>query len=158
MINTAKTILFYLYTNTNLPVLLNPTIWNSHNINLRFGSKVTEKFVVDSKITLVKQVLKIYSRQVKVLITRWDICMYSEKPPYRGHETFEYVNAAGQVRQHGWRWNDNGTGNPYWHEIVSYSTKQLENNWYAQPEILFIKRSGLFRRGLLSMLLQSVGA
>jgi outer membrane receptor protein involved in Fe transport len=39
---------------------------------------------------------------------------------------FEYVNPAGQVRQHYWRWNDNGTGNAYW---TRKRVLKPENRW-----------------------------
>jgi hypothetical protein len=41
-------------------------------------------------------------------------------------QKFEYVNPAGQTRQHYWRWNDNGTGNAYW---TRNRVLQPRNTW-----------------------------
>ena len=127
MINTAKTNTVLSYTNTNASGIVESNNLKSHNINLRFGSKVSEKFVVDSKITLVKQGFEnIFSTGEGFNNPLRYLYVLPRNLRTEDMKHFEYVNAAGQVRQHGWRWNDNGTGNPYW---TRNRVLQPRNNW-----------------------------
>jgi TonB-linked SusC/RagA family outer membrane protein len=127
VINTAKTNTAFSYTNTNAKGIVESNNLHSNNLNLRFGAKVNEKLTLDSKVTLIKQAFENqfstgegFNNPLRYLyvlprnIRSVDI------------QQFEYVTAGGQVRQHYWRWNDNGTGNAYW---TRNRVLQPENRW-----------------------------
>ena len=127
IINTAKTNTALSYTNTNASGIVESNNLHSHNLNLRFGAKVNEKFTIDSKISLIKQA---FENQFSTGEGFNNPMRYLYVLP-RNIRTedikhFEYLNAAGQVRQHYWRWNDNGTGNAYW---TRNRVLQPENRW-----------------------------
>lgn len=115
IMNTKTTNTAFSYTNTEARGIVESNNLHRHNLNLRFGANFKDKLVLDSKITFIKQNIEnTFStgegfdnplRYLYVLprnIRSADI------------QKFEYVNPAGQTRQHYWRWNDNGTGNAYW--------------------------------------------
>jgi|WetSurMetagenome_2_1015567.scaffolds.fasta_scaffold00981_2 TonB-linked SusC/RagA family outer membrane protein len=127
VINTAKTNTAFSYTNTNAKGIVESNNLQSHNINLRFGSKLSDKFTLDSKITMIKRhfentfstgegfnnpmrYLYVLPRNIRSV----DI------------QEFEYTTPGGQNRQHYWRWNDNGTGNAYW---TRNRVLQPTDNW-----------------------------
>lgn len=115
VMNTKTTNTAFSYTNTEARGIISTNNLHRHNLNLRFGATFKDKLVVDSKITFIKQDIE---------NTFWGGESFENPMRYlyvlpRNLRTvdmqkFEYTNLAGQNRQHGWRWNDNGTGNPYW--------------------------------------------
>lgn len=115
IMNTKTTNTAFSYTNTEARGIISTNNLHRHNLNLRFGATFKDKLVVDSKITFIKQDIE---------STFWGGESFENPMRYlyvlpRNLRTvdmqkFEYTNLAGQNRQHGWRWNDNGTGNPYW--------------------------------------------
>jgi TonB-linked SusC/RagA family outer membrane protein len=103
------------YTNTNASGIVATNNLKAHNLNLRFGSTISDKFTVDAKLNLVKEnyenvfytgegfenpmrYLYILPRNIRTVDLQ--------------HYTF--LNPAGQIRQHYYKYNDNGSGNPYW--------------------------------------------
>jgi len=126
-INTAKTNTVLSYTNTNASGIVESNNLHSHNINIRFGSKVTEKFTVDSKVTLIKQAFEnVFSTGEGFNNPMRYLYVLPRNIRSEDIQHFEYLNAAGQVRQHYWRWNDNGTGNAYW---TRNRVLQPRNTW-----------------------------
>lgn len=114
-INTARSNTAFSYTNTMTSGIVETNNLKSHNLNIRFGSKLSEKLTLDSKLTLIKQNFQNqfstgegFNNPMRYL--------YVLPRNIRSEDIqhFEFVNAAGQTRQHYWRWNDNGTGNAYW--------------------------------------------
>jgi TonB-linked SusC/RagA family outer membrane protein len=115
------------YTNTNASGIIESNNLKSHNVSLRYGSKLGEKFTIDSKLTVIRQKFENqfstgenFDNPLRYL--------YVEPRNIRTEDLkhFEFTNAAGQVRQHYWRWNDNGTGNPYWtrNRVLQPETRQ----------------------------------
>jgi TonB-dependent SusC/RagA subfamily outer membrane receptor len=115
VMNTKTTNTAFSYTNTQARGIVETNNLHVNNLNLRFGATFKDKLVLDSKITMIKQewentfstgegfnnpmrYLYVLPRNIRSV----DI------------QKFEYKNASGQMRQHYWRWNDNGTGNAYW--------------------------------------------
>jgi TonB-linked SusC/RagA family outer membrane protein len=115
VINTKNTNTAFSYTNTQARGIVESNNLHVNNLNLRFGATFKDKLILDSKITMIKQewentfstgegfnnpmrYLYVLPRNIRSV----DI------------QKFEYKNPAGQMRQHYWRWNDNGTGNAYW--------------------------------------------
>jgi TonB-linked SusC/RagA family outer membrane protein len=115
VMNTKNTNTALSYTNTQARGIVESNNLHMNNLNLRFGGKFKEKLTFDSKVTFIKQewentfstgedfnnpmrYLYVLPRNIRSV----DI------------QKFEYLNSAGQMRQHYWRWNDNGTGNAYW--------------------------------------------
>ncbi|HCU19835.1 MAG TPA: SusC/RagA family TonB-linked outer membrane protein [Bacteroidales bacterium] len=127
VMNTKNTNTALSYTNTQARGIVETNNLHQNNLNLRFGGKFKEKLTFDSKITFIKtenensfstgEGFNNPMRYIYVLprnIRSVDI------------QKFEYKNAAGQMRQHYWRWNDNGTGNAYW---TRNRVLQPFNNW-----------------------------
>jgi TonB-linked SusC/RagA family outer membrane protein len=127
VMNTKTTNTAFSYTNTQARGIVESNNLHAHNINLRFGANFKEKLTLDSKVTVIKQefentfstgegfnnpmrYLYVLPRNIRTV----DI------------QKFEYKNSAGQMRQHYWRWNDNGTGNAYW---TRNRVLQPRNNW-----------------------------
>jgi len=115
IMNTKTTNAALSYTNTEARGVMATNNLHRHNINLRFGTTFKDKLVLDSKITMVKETVD---------NTFWGGESFENPMRYLyvlprnlrtvDMEQFEYKTLGGQNRQHGWRWNDNGTGNPYW--------------------------------------------
>ncbi|OFY59771.1 MAG: hypothetical protein A2X04_08930 [Bacteroidetes bacterium GWF2_41_9] len=127
VMNTKNTNTALSYTNTQARGIVETNNLHQNNLNLRFGGKFKEKLTFDSKITFIKtenensfstgEGFNNPMRYIYVLprnIRSVDI------------QKFEYKNASGQMRQHYWRWNDNGTGNAYW---TRNRVLQPFNNW-----------------------------
>ncbi len=114
-INTAKTNTAFSYTNTNASGIVESNNLHMHNLNLRFGAKLGEKFTLDSKVTVIKQSFEnVFATGEGFDNPMRYLYVLPRNIRTEDIQHFEYVNAAGQVRQHYWRWNDNGTGNAYW--------------------------------------------
>jgi TonB-linked SusC/RagA family outer membrane protein len=114
-INNGKSNAAFSYTFTDASGIVATNNLRSHNVNFRFGSQLSKKLTLDSKVNVIRQnftnqfatgenfdnpmrYLYVLERNIRTV----DI------------EHYEFLNEAGQNRQHYWRWNDNGTGNPYW--------------------------------------------
>ncbi|HNR42780.1 MAG TPA: SusC/RagA family TonB-linked outer membrane protein [Bacteroidales bacterium] len=114
-INTARTNTAFSYTNTNASGIVASNNLHSHNLNLRFGAKLGEKFTLDSKVTVIKQSFEnIFATGEGFDNPMRYLYVLPRNIRTEDLQHFEYVTPAGQVRQHYWRWNDNGTGNAYW--------------------------------------------
>ena len=115
VMNTKTTNAALSYTNTEARGVMATNNMHRHNINLRFGTTFKDKLVIDSKITMIKE---------NIENTFWGGESFENPMRYLyvlprnlrsvDMQKFEYTTPGGLNRQHGWRWNDNGTGNPYW--------------------------------------------
>jgi TonB-linked SusC/RagA family outer membrane protein len=103
------------YTNTMASGIVATNNLKSHNLNIRFNSKLGEKFTLDSKLNVIKQAFENqfatgegFNNPMRYL--------YVLPRNIRSEDIqhYEFINPAGQLRQHYWKWNDNGTGNAYW--------------------------------------------
>jgi len=103
------------YTNTDASGIIESNNLKSHNLNIRFGSKLAEKFTLDSKVNVIKQNFEnIFSTGEGFDNPLRYLYVVPRNIRSEDIQHYEFVNLAGQVRQHYWRWNDNGTGNAYW--------------------------------------------
>jgi TonB-linked SusC/RagA family outer membrane protein len=126
-LNTAKTNTVFSYTNTNASGIVATNNLTSHNLNLRFGAKLGEKFTLDSKLTIIKQK---FENQFATGEGFDNPMRYLYVLP-RNIRTvdlqhYQYTTDLGQIRQHYWRVNDNGTGNAYW---TRYNVERPEDRW-----------------------------
>jgi len=114
-INSKLSNIVFSYTNTNGEGILDGNDVKGHNMNLRITSNLTEKLSLDTKLNLIREKYgnifisgETFENPVRYLymlprnIRTEDIAHY------------EFINPAGQLRQHYWKVNDNGSGNPYW--------------------------------------------
>jgi len=113
--NTKNSNTVFSYTNTEARGIVESNNLHGHNLNLRFGTTFKEKLVLDSKITMIKQEFEnTFSTGEGFNNPMRYLYVLPRTIRTEDIQKFEYKNAAGQWRQHYWRWNDNGTGNAYW--------------------------------------------
>ena len=127
VLNTAKTNTAFSYTNTEARGIVATNNLTGHNLNLRFGSKLGEKFTLDSKLTLIKQSFEnVFSTGEGFNNPMRYLYVLPRNIRSEDLQHYSFVNPLGQVRQHYWRWNDNGTGNAYWtrHKVLQPSERQ----------------------------------
>lgn len=127
VMNTKSTNTALSYTNTEARGVMATNNLHRHNINLRFGATFKDKLVMDSKITMVKQTVEntfgggeSFENPMRYLY------MLPRNLRTVDMQDFEYTDPGGLNKQHGWRWNDNGTGNPYWSRE---RIQKPNNNW-----------------------------
>lgn len=114
-INTAKSNAVFSYTNTDASGIVAHNNLKGHDLSFRFGSKLTEKLTLDSKLNYI-------TREFENQLTTGE--GYNNPMRYlyilprnirtQDVQNYQFVNAGGQTRQHFWKPNDNGSGNPYW--------------------------------------------
>ena len=113
--NTKNTNTAFSYTNTQARGIVESNNLHVNNLNLRFGANFKEKLILDSKITFIKQEWEnTFSTGEGFNNPMRYLYVLPRNIRSQDIQKFEYTNAAGQNRQHYWRWNDNGTGNAYW--------------------------------------------
>ncbi|MCE5345077.1 MAG: SusC/RagA family TonB-linked outer membrane protein [Bacteroidales bacterium] len=112
---TKKSNTAFSYSNTNASGIVATNNLTGHNLDIRFGSKLFEKLTLDSKINFIKQNFEnvfstgeSYNNPMRYLF----ILPRNIRTTDVQHYTFK--NTEGQDRQHYWKVNDNGSGNPYW--------------------------------------------
>jgi len=115
VLNTQKSNTAFSYTNTQARGIVNTNNLASHNLNLRFGSKLSDKFTLDSKVTFIKQSFEnVFATGEGFDNPMRYLYVVPRNVRTEDLQHYSFVNPAGQVRQHYWKWNDNGTGNAYW--------------------------------------------
>jgi hypothetical protein len=114
-IQTDRSNASFSYTNTMASGIVATNNLKAHNLNIRFGSKLSEKFTLDSKLNLIKQNYEniFYTGEAFENPMRY---LYILPRNIRTEDMVHYtfLNDLQQNRQHYWKWNDNGSGNPYW--------------------------------------------
>jgi len=114
-INTAKSNAAFSFTNTDASGIVATNNLKSNNLSIRFGSKLSDKLTLDSKVNVIRQS---FENQFSTGEGFNNPMRYLYVLPRNIRSAdiqhYEFINAAGQNRQHYWRWNDNGTGNAYW--------------------------------------------
>jgi TonB-linked SusC/RagA family outer membrane protein len=115
VMNTKTTNTAFSYTNTQARGIVATNNLKANNLNLRFGATFKDKLVLDSKITMIKQEWEnTFSTGEGFNNPMRYLYVLPRNIRSADIQKFEYLNSAGQMRQHYWRWNDNGTGNAYW--------------------------------------------
>ncbi len=114
-LNTGKNTAAFSYTYTDAKGIIATNNLKSHNFNLRFGSQLNKKLTLDSKLTVIS---RNYENTFATGENFDNPLRYLYVVP-RNIRTedlqhYQFINPSGQLRQHYWRWNDNGTGNAYW--------------------------------------------
>jgi TonB-linked SusC/RagA family outer membrane protein len=115
ILNTQKTNTAFSYTNTQARGIVETNNLKSHNLNLRFGSKLSEKLTLDSKLTFISQSFEnVFQTGEGFNNPMRYLYVVPRNVRSEDLQHYQFVNTAGQTRQHYWKWNDNGTGNAYW--------------------------------------------
>ncbi|MEI6050646.1 MAG: SusC/RagA family TonB-linked outer membrane protein [Bacteroidota bacterium] len=124
-INNKNSNAAFSYTNTNASGIVATNNLKSHNLSIRYGSKIGEKLTVDSKVNVIRQAFQNqfatgegFNNPMRYLY------VLPRNIRTEDIQHYQFINAAGQNRQHYWRWNDNGTGNAYW---TRYNVERPEN-------------------------------
>jgi TonB-linked SusC/RagA family outer membrane protein len=114
-VQNARSNTLFSYTNTMASGIVATNNLKGHNLNVRFGSKLTEKLTLDSKFTYNRQLYEntFYTGENFENPMRY---LYILPRNIRTEDMVHYtfLNELQQNRQHYWKWNDNGSGNPYW--------------------------------------------
>jgi TonB-linked SusC/RagA family outer membrane protein len=114
-INDGKNNAAFSYTFTDASGIVATNNLRNHNLNVRFGSQLSKKFTLDSKVNVIRQnFTNQFSTGENFDNPMRYLYVLERNIRTQDIEHYEFLNAAGQNRQHYWRWNDNGTGNPYW--------------------------------------------
>jgi TonB-linked SusC/RagA family outer membrane protein len=113
------------YTNTNASGIVATNNLKSDNLSMRYGAKLSEKLTLDSKLNVIRQRFENqfstgegFNNPMRYLY------VLPRNIRTEDIQHYEFINAAGQNRQHYWRVNDNGTGNAYW---TKYNVLRPEN-------------------------------
>ncbi len=114
-INSKLSNIVFSYTNTNGEGILDGNDVKGHNMNMRITSNLTQKLSLDTKLNLIREKYgnifisgETFENPVRYLY------MLPRNIRTEDIEHYEFINPAGQLRQHYWKVNDNGSGNPYW--------------------------------------------
>ena len=114
-LNNKNTNTAFSYTNTDATGIVATNTLKSQNLSIRVNHTVTEKLSVDAKVNLIRQDFgnvfatgEGFENPMRYLY----ILPRNIRTQDMAHYTF--VNSIGQIRQHYWKVNDNGSGNPYW--------------------------------------------
>jgi len=114
-INSELSNITFSYTNNNDGGIVDGNDLKGHNLNVRVTSDLTKKLSLDTKLNLIRQNFS------NVFITGETFenpmrYLYMLPRNIRSEDIqhYEFINPAGQLRQHYWKVNDNGSGNPYW--------------------------------------------
>ena len=127
VMNSKNTNTAFSYTNTQARGIVESNNLHSNNLNLRFGATFKDKLTLDSKITMIRQEFEnTFSTGEGFNNPMRYLYVLPRNIRSADIQKFEYVNPAGQTRQHYWRWNDNGTGNAYW---TRNRVLQPRNTW-----------------------------
>ncbi|MGB3851194.1 MAG: SusC/RagA family TonB-linked outer membrane protein [Tunicatimonas sp.] len=115
-VNRDNTRAHFNYTNSNGRGIIPGNDLNSHYLNLRFSTDlIPDKLVIDAKANYIRDD---FSNVLAAGEGFDNPLRYAYVLPRnirtQDMERYEFVNAAGQTRQHFYNPNDNGTGNPYW--------------------------------------------
>jgi TonB-linked SusC/RagA family outer membrane protein len=114
-INSKLSNIVFSYTNTNGEGILDGNDVKGHNMNMRVTSNLTEKLSIDTKLNLIREKYgnifisgETFENPMRYLY------MLPRNIRTEDIKHYEFINTAGQLRQHYWKVNDNGSGNPYW--------------------------------------------
>ena len=115
-VNRDNTRAHFNYTNSNGRGIIPGNNLNSHYLNLRLTTElIPEKLTLDAKANYIRDD---FSNVLSGGEGFDNPLRYAYVLPRnirtQDLERYEFVNAAGQTRQHFYNPNDNGTGNPYW--------------------------------------------
>ncbi|HOS72111.1 MAG TPA: SusC/RagA family TonB-linked outer membrane protein, partial [Bacteroidales bacterium] len=114
-INSDVSNITFSYTNSNDGGIIDGNDLKGHNLNLRVRANLSRKLTLDSKLNVIK---RNYSNVFITGETFENPMRYLYMLPrnIRSEDIqhYEFINPAGQLRQHYWKVNDNGSGNPYW--------------------------------------------
>jgi TonB-linked SusC/RagA family outer membrane protein len=124
-INNGKSNAAFSYTFTDASGIVATNNLKNHNLSIRFGSQLSKKFTLDSKVNVIRQAFtnqfatgENFDNPMRYLY------VLERNIRTQDIQHYDFINPAGQLRQHYWRWNDNGTGNPYWSR---YRVQRPEN-------------------------------
>lgn len=114
-INSELSNIMFSYTNNNDGGIVDGNDLKGHNLNVRVTSDLTKKLSLDSKLNLIRQNFsnifitgETFENPMRYLY------MLPRNIRTEDIQHYEFINPAGQLRQHYWKVNDNGSGNPYW--------------------------------------------
>ncbi len=110
-----KSQFYFSYTNTQSQGIIENNKLRRNNFNMRFNSKITDKFTVDAKLTYSAQ-------QVDNRVATGDDFSNPMRALYRqpsnislqDAQNYEYYDNEGFLKQHYWNPNSNGGENVYW--------------------------------------------
>ena len=149
-INSEVSNITFSYTNNNDGGIVDGNDLKGHNLNLRVRANLSRKLTLDSKLNVIK---RDYSNVFITGETFENPMRYLYMLPrnIRSEDIqhYEFINPAGQLRQHYWKVNDNGSGNPYWsvYNAVQPSKRQraiamLSLKYEIMPGLSIQGRSG----------------
>ena len=114
-IKNENTSTHFNYTHTDGKGIIPSNNLTTHYLNLRVNSKLTDRLTLDAKVNYIRDNFN------NILATGEDYdnplrYAYILPPNIRTQdaERYQFINDAGQLRQHFWAPNFNGAGNPYW--------------------------------------------
>ncbi len=115
-VNRDNTRAHFNYTNSNGQGIIPNNDLNSHYLNLRLATElIPDKLTLDAKANYIRDD---FSNVLSGGEGFDNPLRYAYVLPRNIRtedlQRYEFVNAAGQTRQHFYNPNDNGTGNPYW--------------------------------------------
>jgi TonB-linked SusC/RagA family outer membrane protein len=114
-LNNGKNTTAFSYTYTNAKGIIATNNLKSHNFNLRFGSELSKRLTLDSKLTVISRNYEnVFSTGENFDNPLRYLYVLPRNIRTEDIQHYQFINPAGQLRQHYWRWNDNGTGNAYW--------------------------------------------
>jgi TonB-linked SusC/RagA family outer membrane protein len=107
--------IFMSYTNTNVEGMVDGNDMKGHNLNMRVISNLTKKISIDTKFNIIRETYNNiflsgvdFDNPIRYLYT------IPRNIRTEDFQHYEFINTAGELKQHFFRdWFD-GSGNPYW--------------------------------------------
>lgn len=121
-INSDKSNTFFSYTHTDASGIVAGNDLQSHNLSIRTTAELSNRLTLDSRVNYIRQQFD------NVLFTGESFnnpmrYLYQIPRNIRTEdlEHYQFVNSAGQTRQHFYSPGFNGAGNPYWtqHNVLN---------------------------------------
>lgn len=152
-INSEKSNTFLSYTHTDATGIVDGNDLQSHNLSIRTTASLSDRVKLDSRVNYIRQQFD------NVLFTGESFnnpmrYLYQIPRNIRTQDIqhYQFVNSAGQTRQHFYSPGFNGAGNPYWtqHNVLNPKLEErllgmLSLNYQLTDELSILGRSAIDR-------------
>jgi TonB-linked SusC/RagA family outer membrane protein len=134
---------YFSYTNTIAEGIVGGNELNRHNLNVRFTSKLSDKFTLDAKTNyIIQDIDNLIKTGEESIGTSAYLLPRSIK--FSEYRDYEYTDAAGQLQQNYFQ-DETGApgGNPYWSALRANSRKDKRNRFIGLASLKYEFTSAL---------------
>ena len=134
---------YFSYTNTRAEGIVGGNQLDRHNLNVRFTSKLSDKFTLDAKTNYIVQDIDNLLRTGEESIGT-SAYLLPRSIKFSDYKNFEYTDAAGQLQQN-YFLDETGSpgGNPYWSALRNNDRKDKRNRFIGLASLKYDFTSAL---------------